>query len=375
VSSPAGGRKRVLFLLTEVFANGGIQRFNKTLLAAAGEYGVACHVLTLNDAVAKRVLESCPNATVRGFGGDRKRFALAAARSMWLADYDYILVGHINFLTLVIALLPFRLSSARAVVLVAHGIEVWSGIGRLRRYSLMRTGKILCVSRYTRQRILEQAPGLDPERLTVFPNALSETWRGAFGREIDRPLPRRFILSVTRLEKGDRYKGIVTVIEALSMLEDDSMHYCVIGHGGDLPFLQSVAERNGVSQRVHFLRGVSDAELITLYGRCAAFVLPSGKEGFGIVFLEAMYFGAPVIAAAAKGALDVVQDGETGLLVRFGDVLALKDAIERLQKDAELRARLIERGRATVAEGGPFTFSRFARRYANVLGISEAQAP
>jgi len=42
-------------------------------------------------------------------------------------------------------------------------------------------------------------------------------------------------------------------------------------------------------------------------------VLPSGKEGFGIVFLEAMYFGAPVIAAAEKGALDVVQDGETGL--------------------------------------------------------------
>jgi glycosyltransferase involved in cell wall biosynthesis len=159
------------------------------------------------------------------------------------------------------------------------------------------------------------------------------------------------------------------------MLEDSSMHYCVIGHGDDLPFLQRVAERSGIAHRVHFLDGVSDAELITLYGRCAAFVLPSGKEGFGIVFLEAMYFGAPVIAAAAKGALDVVQDGETGLLVRFGDSMALKEAIERLQGDPALRERVIRRGRAAVTEGGPFTFARFAKRYAQVLGMAEPGTP
>ena len=157
------------------------------------------------------------------------------------------------------------------------------------------------------------------------------------------------------------------------MLEDSSMHYCVIGHGDDLSFLQRVAERSGIAHRVHFLDGVSDAELITLYGRCAAFVLPSGKEGFGIVFLEAMYFGAPVIAAAEKGALDVVQDGETGLLVRFGDSVALKEAIERLQSDPALRERVIRRGRAAVTEGGPFTFARFAKRYAEVLGMSEPE--
>jgi glycosyltransferase involved in cell wall biosynthesis len=374
VSAPRGGGTRVLFLLTELFANGGIQRFNKTLLAAARECAGASRVLTLNDPATDRVPDFYPNATVRGFAGDRKRFALAATRSLWLADYDYILVGHINFLALVAGALLLRPFSTSRVVLVAHGIEVWSGIGRLRRFSLSRAQRILCVSRYTRQRILDQAPGLHPERLTVFPNALSEIWRNPIGREMARPLPDRFILSVTRLAKGDRYKGIVTVIEALSMLEDDSMHYCVIGHGDDLPFLRCVAERSGVAHRVHFLNGVGDAELTTLYERCVAFVLPSGKEGFGIVFLEAMYFGAPVIAAAAKGALDVVQDGETGLLVRFGDTVALKGAIERLQRDPGLRDRVVRRGRATVTEGGPFTFSRFAKRYAEILGMSEPEA-
>lgn len=368
--------KRVLFLLTQVFANGGIQRFNRTLLAAAGQYGVSCRVLTLNDPAAALEEAACfPHAALRGFSGDRERFAFAAARTLWLGDYDSVLIGHINFLNLTIGALSLRpLKTDATVVLVAHGIEVWSGIGRSQRLSITRAHRILCVSEYTRQRLLDQAPALQPERLMLFPNALSESWRDAVGGELPRALPERFILSVTRLEKGDRYKGIVTMIEALSMLDDASMHYCVIGQGDDLPFLQRVAEHSGVADRVHFLRGVSDAELITLYGRCAAFVLPSGNEGFGIVFLEAMYFGAPVIAAAEKGALDVVQDGDTGLLIRFGDTVALKKAIERLQRDVALRERLIARGRATVTDDGAFTFSRFARRYADVLGIPEPSA-
>ena len=374
--APGQTSKRVLFLLTEVFANGGIQRFNRTMLAASGLCNISCRVLTLHDQPTSiDTVARYPNITVIGFSGDRIGFAIAAARALWRADYDWVLIGHINFLSLAVGALALKISKTNTpVVLIAHGIEVWSRIGRVRAYALARARKILCVSRYTRQRILEQAPRLRPERLTVFPNALSETWRNAVGVTADRELPERFILSVTRLEKGDRYKGIVTVIEALSMLEDDSMHYCVIGQGNDLSFLQRVAERSGVQHRVHFLRGVTDAELITLYSRCTAFVLPSGKEGFGIVFLEAMYFGAPVIAAAEKGALDVIQHGETGLLVRFGDTVALKMAIERLEKNPELRKHLGAAGLASVTESGPFTFSRFTERYAAALEVGEWSA-
>jgi phosphatidylinositol alpha-1,6-mannosyltransferase len=376
VTTPGQAPKRVLFLLTEVFANGGIQRFNKTMLAASSLCNVSCRVLTLHDQPASiDAVARFPNVTVIGFSGDRVRFAVAAARALWRANYDWVMIGHINFLSLAVGALALEFFKTNSrVILVAHGIEVWSRIGRVRAYALARTRKILCVSHYTRQRILEQAPRLHPERLTIFPNALSETWRKAAGVTAERTLPERFILSVTRLEKGDRYKGIVTVIEALSMLEDESMHYCVIGQGNDLPFLQQVAERSGVQHRVHFLRGVSDAELITLYGRCTAFVLPSGKEGFGIVFLEAMYFGAPVIAAAEKGALDVIQHGETGLLVRFGDTVALKETIERLEKNPALREHLNTGGRASVTGDGPFTFSRFAERYAAALEVSESSA-
>ena len=183
VPTPA---RRVLFLLTEVFANGGIQRFNKTLLAAARDHGVSCDVLTLNDP-ALPAAPRCPDATAPGiFGrpaplcarGRRARCGSGATTGSW-SGTSISWAGSARCADAAPA-------AGGQVVLVAHGIEVWSGIGRGRRYALARAQRILCVSEYTRRRILEQAPGLEPGRLTLFPNALSEIWRSTPWR----PSPR-----------------------------------------------------------------------------------------------------------------------------------------------------------------------------------------
>jgi phosphatidylinositol alpha-1,6-mannosyltransferase len=366
---------RVLLLVTGLFVNGGIQRFNHTLLAALSALDLECDVLSMHDSLQSTAQSGFGTRTsIRGFAGSRWQFSKCAMRSIMANRYDWILIGHINLLVFTIASLLLRPFSRTRSVLIAHGIEVWSHIGRSRRLAFLRLHKTLCVSHYTRQRVLEQVPGLQHDRVTIFPNCLCGTWAG-----LD-PSPRRpvpdvpFVLSVSRLERGDRYKGIVTVIEALSQLDDLSLHYIVVGQGNDMVFLQEVAARCGVAHRVHFLQGISDAELVNMYTRCKAFVLPSGKEGFGIVFLEAMYFGAPVIAAAEKGALDVVKDGETGLLVRFGDSMGIKRAIERLSADAALRELLRERGRASVVGDGEFTFAHFTRRAAAIFSPNEKRA-
>jgi len=354
---------RVLFLFTEVFAKGGIQRFNQTLLEACDQIGIHCRVLSLNDSMVSIAEHPAPGAgSMAGFSGNRREFALAVTGALLRGRYDRVVIGHINFLTLAAAVLLLKPLRRAPTMLIAHGIEVWNGIGTARRYALSRISRILCVSGYTRQRILDQAPALIAERLTIFPNALANTWDRVVMLPAARSSSTRYLLSVTRLERGDRYKGIATVIEAFSMLADDSLQYYIVGHGNDAAFLQLVAERCGVKSRVHFMRGVGDSDLISLYQNCEAFVLPSGKEGFGIVFLEAMFFGAPVIAAREKGAMDVVQDGATGLAVEFGDTIAIKEAIERLMTDSQLRERLRTNGRSTVVDGGAFTFTRFVRR-------------
>jgi glycosyltransferase involved in cell wall biosynthesis len=85
---------------------------------------------------------------------------------------------------------------------------------------------------------------------------------------------------------------------------------------------------------------VPHTELLGLYERAAVVACPSHREGYGVVCAEAMAHGRPVVASAVGGLLDLVVDGETGLLVPPGDVPALRAALERLLGDAELRRTL-----------------------------------
>ena len=366
---------RALVVLSQVYADGGIQRFNRMFLAACHQLGIACEVLSLGDSEESRHLWTAPDsATVRVFNRDKTRFALSVLDLVARGGTDFIIVGHVNFLELVSASLLFRRATRPRTLLIAHGIDVWTGLEGWRpKRALAKMDLILCVSRYTRQRIQLQRPEIPEERYAIFPNALSESWLEKFTQRepiaMAGRLPTRFILSVTRLDRGDRYKGLTSVIEAMAMLADDSLHCVIAGRGNDQSFLEGMARRFGVIDRIHFAGAVSDAELASLYAESVAFVLPSGKEGFGIVFLEAMHFGAPIVAAREKGALDVVQHEETGLLVPYGDTVALCEAITRLLRDDALRARLRKNGRRLVGPEGPFSFREYTRRLGTLLEI------
>jgi glycosyltransferase involved in cell wall biosynthesis len=118
-------------------------------------------------------------------------------------------------------------------------------------------------------------------------------------------------------------KGIRELVEATR-----EMRLVVAGDG---PLRREVPDALGF---------VPHDELATLYERAAVVACPSHREGFGVVCAEAMAHGRPVVAGAVGGLLDLVVDGETGLLVPPGDVTALRAALERLLADPDLRRRL-----------------------------------
>jgi glycosyltransferase involved in cell wall biosynthesis len=361
-------------VLSALYTDGGIQRFNRTLLTACANLNIRCDVLSLGDSEAERSRWSSPaSAQVAVYAHRKLAFSVATAARIALGSYDFIVVGHVNLVTLVARIA--RLFSRSRTIMIAHGIEVWTGVKGARRRALGLVDSILCVSRYTRQSIESQAPEIPHERYDIFPNALDENWRSQPSQDLEGELPERFLLAVTRLDRGERYKGIITVIETLPMLEDPSLHYLVAGGGNDIGFLNNVAERAGVRDRVHLIGPVNDAQLASLYRKCIAFVMPSGKEGFGIVFLEAMYFGACVIAAREKGAVDVVEHEKTGILVPYGDCISLKREIDRIVSDARLRQQLASAARATVLDDGVFTFRSFVRRLAEILGVPRERPP
>jgi phosphatidylinositol alpha 1,6-mannosyltransferase len=99
-------------------------------------------------------------------------------------------------------------------------------------------------------------------------------------------------------------------------------------------------------------------ELERHYERAAVVACPSHREGFGVVCAEAMAYGRPVVAGDVGGLRDLVVHEQTGLLVPPGDVAALRDALQRLVRDAGLRKRFGEAGRARISEH--FTWERFA---------------
>jgi glycosyltransferase involved in cell wall biosynthesis len=100
---------------------------------------------------------------------------------------------------------------------------------------------------------------------------------------------------------------------------------------------------------VRVLGPVADAELESLYRAADVFALPSVKEGYGLVALEALAAGAPLVASDLPVFRSFLRDGHSALLARVGDAGALADALERVAGDAKLRERLRVGGREVVA--------------------------
>jgi glycosyltransferase involved in cell wall biosynthesis len=193
------------------------------------------------------------------------------------------------------------------------------------------------------------------------------------------PLPLEFpqgrvILTVGRWVASERYKGVDDLIFAVAQLRHNipRLHLVAVGDGDDLPRLQAKAAKLDLNDAVHFLQGLSRKELAACYARSDVFALPSTGEGFGLVFLEAMAFAKPVIAARAGGSTDVVENEVNGLLVPAHDPEQLAHALARLFLDDALRADLGRRGLDKIH--GQYSFKVFASELdaiVNDLGLCD----
>jgi phosphatidylinositol alpha-1,6-mannosyltransferase len=149
------------------------------------------------------------------------------------------------------------------------------------------------------------------------------------------------LLTVARFDQGDRYKGHDTVLAALEHVAGrvPDLDYVIVGDGDDRGRLEGLARQRGLQQRVHFAGQVSDSELLDYYRLANVFVMPSAKEGFGIVFLEAAQTGLPVIGGDRDGSADALADGAIGTLVAPADDAGLAKAIEAALVGSPLGAR------------------------------------
>ena len=181
------------------------------------------------------------------------------------------------------------------------------------------------------------------------------------------PHPHPYVLCAARLDI--RHKAIDSLIEAFAALgnEHRGVDLLITGGGLDREALEALAASSGVTDRVKFLGIVPRAQLWSLYKGATIYAMPSRMpEGLGLVFLEAMAAGIPVIGTRSGGTPEIVEHELTGLLVSESNSPAeLAAAMNRLLIDPEMRRRMGENARERVASR--YSWQQFARQYLEVF--------
>ena len=206
-------------------------------------------------------------------------------------------------------------------------------------------------------------PGVDLNVFHPYPQAEAR-------RELDIPARDKMVLFVGRIEP---LKGVDTLLQSLKLLRESGEmppHLCLSIIGGDpakpretrhaeLEKLMGLRDDLGLSDLVTFLGRRAQETLHCYYASADVVVMPSHHESFGMVALEAMACGTPVIASAVGGLAELVRDGDTGYLVPDRDPAAMSECLRRLLSDTELRARL---GRQAADHANGYSWSNITRQ-------------
>jgi glycosyltransferase involved in cell wall biosynthesis len=277
----------------------------------------------------------------------------AAARLAGTGEFDAVHA----FWPLPHGLLGLAAKRAGGIPLVStfFGVELtWveSQLGALRplvRRIVRRSDAVTAISTHTASLLRRLAPGVEP---VIIPFGATVEANGHGGEAEERLHAGLRMLFVGRLVER---KGVHVLLDALALLpEEPPIHLEVVGDGPEREALEHRARSLGVAERVRFHGFVPRDALEHELAECDALVLPAvvdakgDVEGLGVVLLEAMSFGKPVIASDAGGIPDIVRPFENGLLVPPGDAKALAAAVECLARDPALVRRLGESARRDV---------------------------
>lgn len=257
---------------------------------------------------------------------------------------------------------------------VAHGLEAWNLQNPIHQVALLAADQVIAVSHYTRDRLLKEQP-LDPDKVSVLPNTF-DAQRFQIAAK-PRQLLEKYqltskqpvILTVTRLGQSAHYKGYDKILQALVQIRQHipNVHYILVGKGDDFPRIEALIAELNLQSCVTLAGFVPDEELCDYYNLCNVFAMPSKSEGFGIVYLEALACGKPVLAGNQDGAIDPLANGLLGCLVDPDDVEAIAHNLIQilqgthpnslLQQPQALREKTINR----------FEFTQFRRTLADLI--------
>lgn len=356
---------RVLALISDAYGgHGGIAKFNRDFLNAMSSYPKTTQIVALPRYIVQE-LEKIPENVVfvEAAANSRVKYALSLMKILLTRrHFDLIICGLINLLPIAFFL---RLFVEVPVVLIIHGVDAWEPTGRRMAERLaLKVDTVISVSRLTVGRFSAWS-GVPAERCFVLPNCVD------LSKFVPGPknpgLVERYglhgktvIMTLGRLVEQGRYKGFDEVLEVLPDLlkERPDLVYLIAGDGPGRQRLEEKARELGVANHVIFTGLIPEEEKADHYRLADAYVMPSRGEGFGIVLLEAMACGVPVVASKSDASREAVLNGELGLLVNPENP---QEIVAGIQSALKLGSR-------TVPEGlDYFSYNKYQQRTTLIL--------
>ncbi len=303
----------------------------------AETHGEKLSVFSMHDKESEITGPYIPQTAFKGFSGNKPRFVL---QSFYRGIKSRVVVlSHINLL------LPGYLvklfSPSTRLVLIAHGIEVWKPLSRLKRKMLEKTDLILPVSVFSKEK-MKQLFHLPEQKFTVLNNALDpylpapvdRSERNAWRKKYGIPENALVLMTLSRLSAKEINKGYDRVLSAIKKLLPDfaSITYLFVGKydEAEKERLENVCKELCMEDVLLFTGFVPDEAVSFYYNMADIYIMPSEKEGFGISFIEAMYYHLPVIAGNRDGTTDALLNGRLGTLVDPRDEEALIAAVKKI---------------------------------------------
>lgn len=336
-----------LLLFTEVSDRGGLQLYAKHFINAllSSVNGAQVTVLLLNNTMPPEVK---PGYSVKficcgpvDFRWRKLKFISYALWQILSQRPDLIICNHIAISQMCVVIKALFKIEYDVVI---NGVEILSGInGFLRNEGLKRSRRIISLSEYLGTKANEQIKGIGSKVVVVHP-PIDE--RSFYPMARSAELSAKYALDGSNVlltaARVDSRKGFEVVIRALRKVLDKfaNTKYLIVGQGDYTPELEALAKRLGVEEQVIFVGFVPHEQLVNYYNLCDVFIMPSKKEGFGMVFLEALACGRPVIAGNQEGPVEALQNGKLGILVDPNNEEEIEHAIIKVLR-GEVDKRLL----------------------------------
>ena len=327
----------MLFLSLDTFLHtGGLEKFNRCFLKALQELS---HEGQINVNAASMYDTSCnenyfSKKNYKTYSGKKWLFVIQSIIAG--LKTNTLILGHVNLA--LIGIVVKKINPKIKLILIVHGIDIWQQQTGLKKKLLKIADEVWSVSNYTKDILLQNNCYVKEEKIRIFPNTIDPFF--SVPQTFDKPtyLLQRYgiatntmvIVTVTRLTSTEKFKGYDQVIAILKKINSTSpVHYVLCGKTdvAELSRIQKLIKQYNAETYITLTGFIKDEELIDHYLLADVFVMPSKKEGFGIVFIEAMACGLKVIAGNKDGSVDALLNGELGRLINPDDENELLNAI------------------------------------------------